>query len=207
MNIALIGATGNVGTRILAELRRRGHTVTAIVRNAAKVPAQEGVTAKAGDIGDAAGLAPLLAGHDAVISSIPFSGLDLTSLVTAVKTAAVKRLLIVGGAGSLEVAPGVALIDTPEFPAAYKAEASAGRDVLNALRQGIAQEGGVEWTFLSPSAYIFPGERTGQFRLADDQLLVDAEGKSHISYEDFAVALVDEVESPAHANRRFTVGY
>ncbi|WP_040847590.1 NAD(P)-dependent oxidoreductase, partial [Nitrospirillum viridazoti] len=119
-------------------------------------------------------------------------------------TAGVKRLLMVGGAGSLEVAPGVALIDTPEFPAAYKAEAGAGRDVLNALRQG---DTGVEWTFLSPSAFFFAGERTGRFRLADDQLLVDATGKSQVSYEDFAVALVDEVESPAHVNRRFTVGY
>ncbi|MEA1674397.1 hypothetical protein [Nitrospirillum sp. BR 11163] len=99
----------------------------------------------------------------------------------------------------------MALIDTPEFPAAYKAEASAGRDVLNALRQGAGQ--GVEWTFLSPSAFFFAGERTDRFRLSDDQLLVDATGKSQISHEDFAVALVDEVESPAHANRRFTVGY
>ncbi|MEC4593658.1 NAD(P)-dependent oxidoreductase [Nitrospirillum amazonense] len=204
MKIALIGATGNVGTRILAELRRRGHTVTAIARDVAKVPVQDGVTARAGDTGDAAGLAPLLAGHDAVISSTRFQGLDLPSLLSAIKTAGVKRLLMVGGAGSLEVAPGVALIDTPEFPAAYKAEAGAGRDVLNALRQG---DTGVEWTFLSPSAFFFAGERTGRFRLADDQLLVDATGKSQVSYEDFAVALVDEVESPAHANRRFTVGY
>ncbi|MEA1651658.1 NAD(P)-dependent oxidoreductase [Nitrospirillum sp. BR 11164] len=204
MKIALIGATGNVGTRILAELRRRGHTVTAIARDVSKVRPQDGVTAKAGDTGDAAGLAPLLAGHDAVISSTRFQGLDLSSLLSAINTAGVKRLLVVGGAGSLEVAPGVALIDTPEFPAAYKAEAGAGRDVLNALRQG---DTGVEWTFLSPSAFFFAGERTGRFRLADDQLLVDATGKSQVSYEDFAVALVDEVESPAHANRRFTVGY
>ncbi|MDG3443075.1 NAD(P)-dependent oxidoreductase [Nitrospirillum amazonense] len=204
MKVALIGATGNVGTRILAELRRRGHTVTAIARDVAKVPVQDGVTARAGDTGDAAGLAPSLAGHDAVISSTRFQGLDLTSLLSAIKTAGVKRLLMVGGAGSLEVAPGVALIDTPEFPPAYKAEAGAGRDVLNALRQG---DIGVEWTFLSPSAFFFAGERTGRFRLADDQLLVDATGKSQVSYEDFAVALVDEVESPAHANRRFTVGY
>ncbi|ASG23392.1 NAD(P)-dependent oxidoreductase [Nitrospirillum viridazoti] len=205
MKVALIGATGNVGTRILAELRRRGHTVTAIARDVAKVPVQDGVTAKAGDTNDDAGLGPLLAGHDAVISSTNFQGLDLPSLFSAIKTAGVRRLLMVGGAGSLEVAPGVALIDTPEFPAAYKAEAGAGRNVLNALRQGAGQ--GVEWTFLSPSAFFFAGERTGRFRLADDQLLVDATGKSQVSYEDFAVALVDEVESPAHANRRFTVGY
>lgn len=205
MKVALIGATGNVGTRILAELRRRGHTVTAIARDVAKVPVQDGVTAKAGDTNDDVGLGPLLAGHDAVISSTNFQGLDLPSLLSAIKTAGVRRLLMVGGAGSLEVAPGVALIDTPEFPAAYKAEAGAGRNVLNALRQGAGQ--GVEWTFLSPSAFFFAGERTGRFRLADDQLLVDATGKSQVSYEDFAVALVDEVESPAHANRRFTVGY
>ncbi|WP_044561012.1 NAD(P)-dependent oxidoreductase [Azospirillum sp. B4] len=203
MNIALIGATGNVGSRILAELRRRGHAVTAIARDVRKLPPQDGVTAKAGDTGDAGTLAPLLAGHDAVISSTRFQGLDLASLLSAIKVAGAKRLLVVGGAGSLEVAPGVALIDTPDFPAAYKAEAEAGRQVLNALRQGP----GVEWTFLSPSAFFYAGERTGTFRLADDQLLVDAAGKSHISYEDFAVALVDEVESPVHANRRFTVGY
>ncbi|MBB6252331.1 NAD(P)-dependent oxidoreductase [Nitrospirillum iridis] len=205
MNIALIGATGNVGTRILAELRRRGHTVTAIARDISKLDAQDGVTAKAGDASDPQGLAPLLTGHDAVISGTRFQGLDLGALLSALTIAGVKRLLMVGGAGSLEVAPGVALIDTPDFPAAYKAEAGAGRDVLNALRQGPVQ--GIEWTFLSPAAFFFPGERTGHFRLADDQLLLDAAGKSQISYEDFAVALVDEVESPAHANRRFTVGY
>ncbi|MDE1145473.1 MAG: NAD(P)-dependent oxidoreductase [Azospirillaceae bacterium] len=203
MKIALIGATGNVGTRILAELRRRGHTVTAIARDVSKLAPQDGVTAKAGDTGAPAALAPVLAGHDAVISSTRFVGLDLAALLSAIKTAGVKRLLVVGGAGSLEVAPGVALIDTPEFPEAYKAEAGAGGDVLKALRQGP----GVEWTFLSPSAFFHEGERTGTFRLADDQLLVAADGQSHISYEDFAVALVDEVESPAHANRRFTVGY
>lgn len=202
MKIALIGATGNVGSRLLAELTRRNHTVTAIVRQPDKVPTQPGVTAKKGDVLDPQGLAELLKGHDAVISSVQFISGDPRQLLEAVRASGVKRYLIVGGAGSLEVAPGVRLVDTPNFPEAYKAEAIAGGAFLDRLRG----EKGLDWTFLSPSALFVAGERTGKFRLGEDQLLTNTEG-SRISFEDFAIALVDELEKPAHSRQRFTVGY
>lgn len=203
MKIALIGATGFIGSRLLAELATRGHTVTAIVRNPDKVPARAGVTAKKGDVFDRDGLAALLAGHDAVISAVHFSDSDPSALLAAVRQSGVKRYLVVGGAGSLEVAPGVKLFDTPDFPAIYLDEARKGGAFLDLLRQ----EGGLDWTFLSPAAVIAPGERTGRFRLGKDQLLVDAEGKSTVSAEDYAIALVDELEKPAHIRQRFTVAY
>jgi hypothetical protein len=203
MKVALIGATGNVGSRLLAELLSRNHTVTAIARHPEKVSAQPGVTAKRGDVFDKAGLAVLLAGHDAAISAVRFAGSDPRTLIDAVKTAGIPRYLVVGGAGSLEVAPGQKLVDTPTFPAAYKPEALKGGEFLQTLRA----EKDLDWTFLSPSAVIAAGQRTGKFRLGGDQLLTDDKGKSSISYEDFAVALVDELERPAHSRRRFTVGY
>jgi uncharacterized protein len=203
MRIALIGASGNVGTRIAAELLRRGQSVTAIVRHPARVPAQAGVTAVQGDVADPAGLAKLLAGHDAAVSAVRFLDADPAGLIGAVKQSGVRRYLVVGGAGSLEVTPGKRLVDQPSFPAAYLAEARAGAAFLDALRG----ESALEWTFLSPSAFFGPGERTGTFRLGADTLLADAAGKSHISYEDYAIALVDEIERPAHLRRRFTVGY
>ena len=202
MHVALIGATGNAGSRILAELLRRGHSVTAIVRNPEKLAAQPGLTAKKGDVYDQEGLAALLKGHDAVISSVHFTASDPRKLIEAVRASGVKRYLVVGGAGSLEVAPGLRLIDTPEFPAEYKAEAAGGAAFLDLLRA----ETELDWTFLSPSALFVPGERTGSFRLGADQLLV-GEGGSNISFEDYAIALVDELEKPAHSRKRFTVGY
>ena len=203
MNIALIGATGFVGSRLLAELTRRGHQVTAIVRNPEKVPAGPSVTARKGDVFDRDGLAALIAGHDAVISAVHFSASDPAVLLAAVKQSGVKRYLVVGGAGSLEVAPGVKLFDTPDFPAMYLDEARKGGDFLDLLKAETA----LDWSFLSPSALIQPGERTGKFRLGKDQLLVDLNGHSAISTEDYAIALVDELEKPAHARQRFTVGY
>lgn len=203
MSIALIGATGFIGSRILTELVSRGHTVTAIVRNPGKVPALAGVTAVKGDILDKDGLARLLAGHEAAISSVHYLASDADALLGAVKQSGVKRYLVVGGAGSLEVAPGVKLVDTPEFPAVYLDEARKGGAYLELLKQ----EKTLDWTFLSPSAIIAPGERTGTFRLGLDQLLVDGNGDSKISAEDYAIALVDELEKPAHSRRRFTVGY
>jgi hypothetical protein len=203
MKIALIGASGFIGSRILAEALQRGHQVTAIVRNLEKLPQQPGLTPQRGDVFDQAGLAKLLAGHDVAISAVHFLQSDAGKLIGAVKQSGVKRYLVVGGAGSLQVAPGKDLIDTPQFPAEYKEEASKGRDFLNLLRG----ESALDWTFLSPSALIQPGARTGKFRLGSDQLLVDADGKSSISAEDYAVALLDEVEKPQHSRRRFTVGY
>ncbi|MGQ9367142.1 NAD(P)-dependent oxidoreductase [Azospirillum sp. A39] len=203
MKVALVGATGNVGSRLLNELVHRGHAVTAIARRPERVPPQPAVTAVHGDVGDGAALPALLAGHDAVVTAVPFSGGDPDRLIAAVKAAGVARWLVVGGAGSLEVAPGRRLVDTPDFPAAYRQEALGGCAFLDALRR----ETDLDWTFLSPSALLGPGERTGRFRIGGDTLLTDETGNSAVSYEDYAVALVDELERPAHSRRRFTVGY
>ena len=202
MHVALIGASGNAGSRILTELIRRGHSVTAIARNPAKIPPHLGATAKAGDVFDQDGLAALLKGHDAVVSSVHFTASDPAKLLGAVRASAVKRYLVVGGAGSLEAAPGLKVIDTPDFPPVYKNEAAAGVAFLDLLRG----ETELEWTFLSPSAMFVPGERTDKFRLGTDRLLVSDQG-SRISFEDYAVALVNELENPAHVRQRFTVGY
>ena len=203
MKIALIGVTGNVGSRLLAELLRRGHEITGIARHAERLPSQPRVTFKNADANDADSLAKIIIGHDAVISTARFTLLKPQPLLEAMKAADVSRLLVVGGAGSLEVAPGVQLIDTPDFPPAYKPEAQAGRDFLNVLRE----EGELDWTFLSPSAIFVPGERTGKFRLGTNQLLIGEGGESRISMEDYAIALVDELETPQHLQQRFTVGY
>ncbi|MBI5318720.1 NAD(P)-dependent oxidoreductase [Bradyrhizobium sp.] len=203
MKIAVIGASGNAGSRITAELARRGHAVTAIARNPEKIEGLANVVPTKGDASDEAGLAQLLRGHDAAISSIHFLASDPQKLIGAAKASGIGRYLVVGGAGSLEVAPGVRLVTTPNFPAQYKAEAEKGAAFLDLLRQ----EKELNWTFLSPSALFAPGERTGRFRLGTDQLLTAADGKSWISFEDFAVALADEIERPAHLRKRFTVGY
>jgi uncharacterized protein len=203
MKIAVIGASGNAGSRIAAELTRRGHAVTAIARHPEKIAMLPGITAKRGDVMDQASLAQLLAGHDAAVSSVHFTASDPARLIGAAKASGVGRYLVVGGAGSLEVAPGVPLVATPGFPVAYKAEAEKGAAFLDLLRQ----ERELNWTFLSPSVLFVAGERTGKFRLGTDQLLTAADGKSSISFEDFAVALADEIERPAHIRRRFTVGY
>ena len=202
MKVALIGASGQAGSRLLAELTRRGHHVTGIARHPEKIAASPGVAARKGDVFDKAGIVALIKGHDAVISSVHFTASDPKILIEAVRESGVKRYFVVGGAGSLEVAPGVKLIDTPQFPAAYKAEASKGGEFLELLRK----ENDLEWTFLSPSAMFVAGERTGKFRLGKDQLLTNEKGSS-ISFEDFAIAAVDELEKPAHVRQRFTVGY
>lgn len=202
-HIAIIGATGRVGSQLLAEALRRGHTVTAIARKASASPAQAGVTAKDVDVLDATALQQAVAGADAVFSAAHFTGIPASAIIDPVKNASVKRLLVVGGAGSLFAASGLKLIDTPGFPQEYKAEAAAGGAYLDALRQ----EKDLNWSFLSPSALFIEGERTGKFRLGHDDLLSDTEGKSWISFADFAIAFIDELEKPAHSHKRFTVGY
>ncbi|WP_028006697.1 NAD(P)-dependent oxidoreductase [Solimonas flava] len=202
MKIALIGISGRVGSRLADELLRRGHQITGISRQAGAT-ARPGLTLHCADANDAAALAPLIAGHNAVISAGRFESTAAAPLLAAMRQAGVPRLLVVGGAGSLEVAPGVALIDTAGFPDAYKAEAGAGRRFLDTLRAETA----LDWTFLSPAALFEPGERSGHFRLGGDQLLVDAEGNSRISMEDYAIALADELEQPRHSRRRFSVAY
>ena len=213
MKIALIGATGFIGSAVLREALNRGHQVTAIVRHPEKLPQHPNLVAQKGDVTNETETAALVVGHDAVISAyspgrnIPdiyqqhISGYRM--IINGVKKAGVKRLLVVGGAGSLEVAPGVQLVDTPQFPEQWKAGALAARKVLYLLRD----ESELEWTFLSPSNMIVPGERTGRFRLGTDQLLTDANGQSRISVEDYAVAMLNELEDPKHIRQRFTVGY
>ena len=212
MKIALIGASGFIGSGLRAEALQRDHQVTALVSNPAKLEPAAGLTVKAVDVNDTGALASLLAGHDVVISA--FSGHAQTevreaygrgirSIIAAARQARVPRLLVVGGAGSLEVAPGKQVVDSPDFPAQWKGSAEGARDALNWLRE----EPELDWTMLSPSAVIFPGPRTGQFRLGGDQLLVGANGKSEISVADYAVAMLDEAEKGAHRRRRFTVGY
>ncbi|MGI8397836.1 NAD(P)-dependent oxidoreductase [Rhizobium sp. SA279] len=200
--IALIGASGNAGSRILKELSDRGHQVTAIARNPEKIASLPNVVAKKGDVFDQAGLSELLKGHDAVISSVHFTASDPATLIEAVRASGVQRYLVVGGAGSLEIAPGQRVVDLPDFPAAYKAEATKGAEFLDRLKQ----EKQLDWTFVSPSAEFVPGERTGKFRIGKDNLLSNDEG-SRISFEDYAIALVDEIEKPQHSRQRFTVGY
>jgi uncharacterized protein len=202
MRVALIGASGAAGSRILKELVSRGHTVLALARHPEKVERLAGVEAHAADTNDPAGLTRLLKGVDAVISSVKFKDFDGTTLISAVRAAGVKRYLVVGGAGSLEISPGLLEMNSPKFPAHVKPEAEKGARYLDQLRSS-----DLDWTFLSPSRFFNPGERTGKFRLGTDQLLTDATGKSAISFEDYAIALVDELEQSRHVRARFTVGY
>ena len=201
--IAIIAATGRAGSQLLEEALRRGHSVTAIARDTSKIGERAGVVSKNLDVLDAQALQAAVAGHDVVISAAHFATIPASAVIGPVKQAGVKRLLVVGGAGSLLLPDGSRVIDAPNFPAEYKAEASAGAQFLEALRQ----EQTLDWSFLSPSALFVEGERRGTFRLGKDHLLVDGEGQSQISFADFAIALLDEVEKPAHSRQRFTVGY
>ena len=213
MKIALIGATGFVGSAILKEALDRGHEVTAIVRHPEKIKPQAKLRPQKGDVYNADEVARLVAGHDAVISAFNpgWTNPDIykqqvkgtEAIIKGVKKAGVKRVLWVGGAGGLEVKPGVQSVDTPEFPKDWKQGSLATREALNLLRK----ESGLDWSFLAPSADLSPGQRTGKFRLGTDQLLKDANGQSRISVEDYAMAMINEVEKPAHMRQRFTVGY
>lgn len=215
MKIVLFGAKGMVGSRILAEALRRQHEVTVVVRNPADFSSDaEKVTVVAGDASNASQVAQIAAGHDAVLSSVgpgrhanaqPENILrSVNAFLEALPAAGVQRLLLVGGAGSLEVAPGLQLVESPEFPAAFKAEASIARDALNILKNSNTS---LNWTFFSPSIFIEPGERTGKFRVGGDAVLFDEQGQSRISAEDFAVAMLDELEQNQNPKRRITVGY
>jgi putative NADH-flavin reductase len=203
-HIAIIGATGRAGSRLLEEALRRGHTVTAIARKASeKLSGRANVKAVDVDALNAPALEKALAGHDAVFSAAHFSTVPPQAIIGPVQRAGVQRLLVVGGAGSLFAAPGLKVIETPNFPDAYRAEATAGGVFLDALRN----EKELDWTFLSPSAEFVEGERTGKFRLGKDDLLVSAEGRSWITFEDYAIAFIDELEKPAHSRQRYTIGY
>jgi hypothetical protein len=208
-----LGATGFVGSALLKEALDRGHTVTAIVRYPEKLENRERLIAKAGDVYDTAVLATLLHGNEAVISAFNPGWKDpnlyedqvrgTASIISAVKKAGINRVLWVGGAGGLEVKPGVRVIDGPDFPDWVRPGSLATIDALEQLRK----EPELDWSFLAPSAQLPPGTRTGKFREGKDQLLVDANGQSRISVQDYAVAMIDELERPAHIRQRFTVGY
>jgi putative NADH-flavin reductase len=201
--ITIIGASGNVGTQLVAEALRRSHTVTAVARDPSNLGQHAGLELKSVDFHDAKALQAAVTGYDAVVTSVRFEGLRPSTIIEPIKAARVARLLVVGGAASLNMAPGQRLLDSPHFPAQYKAEASAAAAFLEALRQ----EPKLEWTFISPSAEFVNGKRTGSFRIGKDDLLTDVNGRSWISYQDFAIALFDELEHPVHLRQRFTVGY
>ncbi len=216
MNIALIGASGFVGSATLKELVYRGHQVTAITRHPEKIPGNPKVKPVKADAMDPDQIAEAVKGQDAVISTFN-AGWDnpdiyqdflkgSKSIQEGVKKSGIKRLIIVGGAGSLYVADGVQLVDSPDFPEAWKAGALSARDYLNELRK----ETDLEWTFLSPAIEMnqsTAGVRTGSYRTGLENPVFDEQGKSVISVEDIAVALVDEVEHPKHIRQRFTVAW
>ncbi|MBD9614112.1 NAD(P)-dependent oxidoreductase [Pseudomonas sp. PDM02] len=202
-NIAIIGATGRAGSQLLEEALRRGHSVTAIARDTSKIGPRAGVVSKNVDVLDGDALQAAVTGHDVVISAAHFATIPAAAVVAPVKKSGVKRLLVVGGAGSLLLPDGTRVIDSEGFPAEYKAEASAGALFLENLRK----EQELDWTFLSPSAEFVEGERTGTFRVGKDDLLVSGAGRSWITFADYAIAMLDEVEVPKHSRQRFTVGY
>lgn len=213
MKVVLLGASGFVGSAILKEALDRGHQVTAVVRNQGHLKPVQNLKVQIADVYDSLALAAVMVGHDALISAFNPGWKDpnlyadqvrgTTSILNAAKSAAIKRVLWVGGAGGLEVKPGVRVIDAPDFPAAIKPGSLATIEALDQLRR----EPEFDWSYLSPSANMKSGTRTGKFRLGADQLLVDSSDRSDISVQDYAVAMIDELEHPAHIRRRFTVGY
>ncbi len=204
MRIAVLGASGKGGSEIAREAAARGHQVVGISRHPENIPVAEGITAVAGDAANPDELAGLIRGVDAVISALHF---DVTAdvLLGAVKAAGVKRLLVMGGAASLTGPDGVRVYDSPTFPEQIKPYVIGGIHFLDALRQ----EQEVDWTFFSPAMLIFVGPRQGpgSFRLGGENLVVDGSGESKISYADYAIAMIDELEAHRHSRTRFTIGY
>ena len=209
MNIILYGATGKSGSVILNELVDRGHTVTAAARHPDKVAKLKNVTVVQDDLSDPAKTATIVKGADAVVSALgpPPDNTDAllapsATLVQAIQQAGGPRLIVVGGAGSLFVAPGVTLRDSGHLPEAFLPIVDTHIKLLDNLKKS-----SIDWTYFSPAAFFEPGKRTGKFRLGKDDLIADAEGNSRISFEDYAVALADELEKPQHRKARFTIGY
>ncbi len=208
MNVVLYGATGKSGSRILTELLSRGHNVTAVARNPAGLP--QGVKAMKDDLSDVSKIAAIISGVDAVVSAYapPPDDTDQLLGVTERQIEALRkvdkntRLIVVGGAGSLEVAPGVTILQSGHLPAEWVAIATSHEKALRLL-----EKSAINWTYFSPAGFFEPGERTGKFRLGTNQLIADAQGNSRISMEDYAIALVDELEKPANQRARFTIGY
>jgi putative NADH-flavin reductase len=213
MRIAIFGITGKAGSRIAREALSRGHDVVGVARDFSKVPLEHArLQLVKGDVLDPASVASAVRGADAVISAVgpanfertnPFLKNAVQSLLDGVRQAGIKRLLLVGGAGGLEVAPGVQLVDSPGFPEAWKGIALTHRDAFEVIRN----VNDLDWTYVAPAAMFEPGERTGKYRKDGDRLVADAQGNSRISMEDYAVAMLDEVEKPAHKKARMSVGY
>lgn len=211
MKLIVFGATGKLGSRIVKEALERGHQVTAVVRDATRFQdSHERLTAAIGDVTDAASVAAVVTGHDAVISAVgptrnsrPELVVDAArALIDGLTRAGIRRVVVGGGAGSLEVSPGVQLVDTPDFPKEWLDIALAHRDALDVIRAA-----DLDWTYISPAAFLQPGERTGKYRIGTDQLLTDEKGESRISMEDLAIAFLDEVEKPRFVHRRMTAAY
>lgn len=214
MRIIVYGASGNIGRPVTEELLRRGHTVTAVTRGG-RIDglAHQALTVATGDVTDAAAVADLAAGHDAVLSAVgPRVGREddrativgaARALVEGLRDAGVTRLVTIGGAGSLRTAAGSRVMDAPDFPALWKANAEAQSEALDLYRACT----GIDWTYVSPAAVIGAGDRTGTYRTGGDTLLTDGDGDSRISYADYAIALADALENGTAIRRRITVAY
>lgn len=202
MKIAVLGASGHAGSQIIREAAARGHDVTAIARHPEKIAAGPNITPTKGDAADTEALATLITGADAVISALHHD-IPAATLLSALRTAGVPRLLVTGGAASLTGPDGNRLIDGKNFPADWKPAALAGIAFLDALKT----EHEIDWTFFSPAMIIFEGERLGHYRKGGDELVIDANGESRISFADFAIAMVDELERHEHSRARFTAAY
>lgn len=214
-NVLLIGATGFVGSAVLNELVSRGHKVTAVARNVDKVAKSELVDVVKEDVANVDAIAKLAEGKDAIISAYNpgWTNPDIATLISenypkilsAAKKSGVKRLLIVGGAGTLFCAPGLRVVDSGAIPEEIMGGVRPlGDSYLNTLMN----ENDIDWVFFSPAGvFDQQGKKTGNYRLGKDDLIVDAEGNSHISVQDYADAMVNELEKPAHHKERFTIGY
>ncbi len=207
MKVVLYGATGRSGSRILNELQLRKHSVTAVSRHPEELP--PAVTAVRDDLSSVDRIAEIIRGSDAVISAYmpPKEDTDqlvdvTRRLIDAVRKAGAPRLLVVGGASSLEVAPGVTLLASGHLPQEWVAIAASHAKALDVLKAS-----DINWTYFSPAGFFEPGERTGKFRLGANSLIADETGQSRVSMEDYAIAMADELEEPAHIRARFTIGY
>jgi hypothetical protein len=209
VKVALYGATGKAGSRILKELVSRGHRVTAIVRDPARLaPPDADVVVRRDDLSDPKKIADAVNGAEALISAYAPPQDDPEAIVGVTRrqinalNGSPVRLIVVGGAGGLFVAPGVTLVDSGYLPEPYRPIATAHVKAFDTLRAST-----LDWTYLAPATHFAPGERTGSFRLGKDDLIADARQESRISMEDYAIALVDELEKPRHRRQRFSVGY
>jgi len=212
MKLIVLGASGWIGSHIVAEAKSRGHEITALVRAHDKYEVPN-VTAKSFDLNDASdSLHTLISDETVFVAAIGGRALGnheivkntAERLLNELPNTSIERLLWVGGAGSLEVAPNLKLIDTPEFPAEYKDEAIAQGEALDVFKHSSSP---LNWTFISPAAEIFPGDKLNQYRIGAEQLITDEQGNSRISVADYAVAFVDEIEKAAHINKRIGVAY